>query len=183
MSHSCILYFNTWSRLKPGWKVERKTQPGHDMYPTSADNLAAHLSTWIERQPNGTESFWAESNFELNLFHYIFGQINEIFNLPILSASFLVPFVLFHDQMAGQTCQLTNALTYKAFIAVGYLFTDHWWILPASGSSPPKLSRVGANSKAAAQDEDEEETENSQCKPALQGGNMSQTAFRKRFLQ
>ena len=90
-----------------------------------------------------------------------------------------MPFVLFHDQMAGQTCQLTNALTYKAFIALGYLFTDRQYILPASGSSPPKLSRVGANSKAAAQDEDEEEKENSQCKPALQGGNRSHSLLKK----
>ena len=45
---------------------------------------------------------------------------------------------------------------------------------PASGSSPPKLSRVGANSKAAAHDEDEEEKENTQCKPGLEGGDTFQ---------
>lgn len=43
----------------------------------------------------------------------------------------------------------------------------------ASGSSPPKLSRVGANSKAAAQDEDEEEKENTQCKSGPEGGDHS----------
>ena len=43
----------------------------------------------------------------------------------------------------------------------------------ASGSSPPKLSRVGANSKAAAQAEDEEEKENTQCKSGPEGGDQS----------
>ena len=42
---------------------------------------------------------------------------------------------------------------------------------PAAGSSPPKLSRVGATSKTAAVDEDEEEKENAtQCKPGMEGG-------------
>ena len=42
---------------------------------------------------------------------------------------------------------------------------------PAAGSSPPKLSRVGATTKTAAVDEDEEEKENAtQCRPGMEGG-------------
>merc|ERR1719209_821664 len=55
--------------------------------------------------------------------------------------------------------------------------TDLCPLCVQTGSSPPKLSRVGANSKAAAHDEDEEEKENTQCKPGLEGDITHDSGF------
>jgi len=52
--------------------------------------------------------------------------------------------------------------------------TDACPLCLQTGSSPPKLSRVGATSKTAAVDEDEEEKENAtQCKPGMESGDLT----------
>merc|ERR1719370_2823298 len=55
--------------------------------------------------------------------------------------------------------------------------TDLCPLCVQTGSSPPKLSRVGANSKAAAQAEDEEEKENTQCKSGPEGDITHDSGF------
>jgi len=56
--------------------------------------------------------------------------------------------------------------------------TDACPLCLQTGSSPPKLSRVGATSKTAAVDEDEEEKENAtQCKPGMEGDLTHDSGF------
>ena len=153
---------------------------GHDLDPITGDNLGAHVSTcmpqdWFD-QIRMIFLSWTIF-FKVQIFGgWIFfgldfaGQFKKKHGVCV----FVVVLLLFHDQ---PTNQCTKTQVFPKGLDVTFLQMIKMLIYfysPASGSSPPKLSRVGANSKAAAHDEDEEEKENAQCKPGLEGGDTFQ---------